>query len=68
MVGWQDMNGSMSQTVMCSIAHNISSAEEEVGTLKSERLMDEDLSLLSITAVSSPVDRTLSPRMSSQLR
>jgi hypothetical protein len=36
------MNGSMGQTVKSGIAHNISSAEEKVNTLKSERFVDED--------------------------
>jgi hypothetical protein len=35
------MNGSMGQTVTFGIAHNISSAEEKVDILKSERSIDE---------------------------
>jgi hypothetical protein len=52
MAGWQDMNGSMDQTATFGIAHNISSAEEKVTILKSERSMAEDLSVLSIRSVS----------------
>jgi hypothetical protein len=52
------MNGSMGQTVTSGRAHNISSTEEKVNTLKSERLMDEDLSVLSIRSVSFAVGRT----------
>jgi hypothetical protein len=58
MAGWQDMNGSMSQTVTSCITHNISSTEEKVNTLKRERSMDEDLSVLSIRSVSSAVGRS----------
>jgi hypothetical protein len=47
-------------TVTSGIAHNISSAEEKVNPLKSERSVDEDLRLLSIRSVSSAVGRTLS--------
>jgi hypothetical protein len=53
------MNGSMGRTVTSGIAHNISSTEEKVNTLKSERSIDEDLSVLSIRSVSSAVGRTL---------
>jgi hypothetical protein len=53
------MNGSMDETVRLSIAHNTSSSEEKVNTLKSERSIDEDLSVLSIRSVSSAVGRTL---------
>jgi hypothetical protein len=59
MAGWQDLNGSMGQTVTSGIAHNISSSEEKVNPLKRERSMDEDLSVLSIRSVSSIVGRTL---------
>jgi hypothetical protein len=59
MAGWQDINVSMGQTLTSDIAHNISSAEEKVDTLKSGRSMDEDLSLLSIRFVSFVVGRTL---------
>jgi hypothetical protein len=55
------MNGSMGRTVKSCIAHNIASAEEKVDTLKSERLMYEDLSGLSIRSVSSAVGRPLVP-------
>jgi hypothetical protein len=47
------------QTVTSGIAHNISDAEEKVDILKSERSMDEDLSVLSLRSVSSAVGRTL---------
>jgi hypothetical protein len=59
MAGWQDMNGSMGQTVTYGIAHNISTAEEKVDLLESERSMEEDLRVLSIRSVSSAVGRTL---------
>jgi hypothetical protein len=52
------MNGSMGQTVTSGRAHNISSAEEKLNALKSERSMDDDLCLLSIRSVSSAVGRT----------
>jgi hypothetical protein len=55
MARWQDMNGSMGDTVTSGIPHNISSAEEKVDVLKSERSIDEDLSVLSIRSVSSAV-------------
>jgi hypothetical protein len=51
MTGWQDMNGSMVQTLTSGIAHNIWFAEEKVDILKSERSMEEDLSLLSIRSI-----------------
>jgi hypothetical protein len=53
------MDGSMGQRDTFGIAHNISSAEEKVDSLKSERLMDEDLSVLSIRSIWSTVRRTL---------
>jgi hypothetical protein len=55
------MNGSMGQRFTFGIAHNISSAEEKVDILESERSMDEDLSVLSIRSVSSAVGRTRLP-------
>jgi hypothetical protein len=55
MARWQDMNGSMPRTRRSDIARNISSAEEKVDILKSERSMEEDLSMLSIRSVSSAV-------------
>jgi hypothetical protein len=59
MAGWQDMNGSMGQTVTSGITYNISSAQEKVNTLESERSMDGDLSVLSKRSVSPAVGRTL---------
>jgi hypothetical protein len=47
MAGWQDMNGSMGQAVKSGIPQNISSAEEKVDILKSERSMDKTISLSS---------------------
>jgi hypothetical protein len=67
MAGWQDMNGSVGEAVIFGIAHNISSLEEKVAILKSERSMTEDLSLLSIRSVSSAVGRTMLPNRT-QLR
>jgi hypothetical protein len=55
---WQDMNGSMGQTFTSGIAHNTSSDDEKVDMLKSERSMDEDLSVLSIRSVTSAVGRS----------
>jgi hypothetical protein len=63
MAGWQDMNGSMGQTVTFGIAHNSWSAEEKVDILKSERSMNQDLRVLSIRSVSSAVGRTLIPNV-----
>jgi hypothetical protein len=59
MAGWQDMNGSMGQTVTSRIAHNISTAEQNMDAIESERSMDEDLSVLSIRSVWFAVGRTL---------
>jgi hypothetical protein len=55
MPGYEWFNG---QRVTFGIGDTIASAEEKVDILKSERSMDEDLSLLSIRSVSSVVGRT----------
>jgi hypothetical protein len=59
MAGGQDMNGSMGGNVTFVNAHNISFAEEKVETLKRERSMNDDVSVLSIRYVSSAAGRTL---------
>jgi hypothetical protein len=66
LLGWPSSHGGVAgyewlygQTVTSGIAHNISSAQEKVDTLKIERSVDEDLSVLSIRSVSSAVGRTL---------